>query len=503
MIGMHEAVADATQLGVFFGTWQASGPKRAVASPIDGREIGQLMTASAVDCERVIAAASDAFLAWRTVPAPKRADIVRQIGEALRRDKEELALLVTREMGKHIREALGEVQEMIDICDFATGLGRQIGGLTLPSERAGHRLMEQWHPLGVVGVVTAFNFPVAVWAWNLALALVCGDTVIWKPSSKTPLSAIFCTRLAARVLSENGVPPAVASLLIGPGREIGDRLIEDPRVALVSYTGSVATGRHVGVAVQRRFGRAILELGGNAAVIVSEKGDLQQALEAVYFGVIGTSGQRCTTTRRVIVQESVMPRFLDGLLRLMERTRIGDPREPDVHMGPMVDGAAVETMMAAVAAADKQGGRVLHGGQRLPLPGGCYVTPCVIEAGNDLSIVQQETFAPILYVMPYTDIDQAIALQNGVPQGLSSAIFTKDLMEAERFTGPNGSDCGLANVNAGTVGAEIGGAFGGEKETGGGREAGSDAWKAYMRRQTSVINGSGRIELAQGIRLSV
>jgi aldehyde dehydrogenase (NAD+) len=351
--------------------------------------------------------------------------------------------------------------------------------------------------------VTAFNFPVAVWAWNLALALVCGDTVVWKPSSKTPLSAIFCTRLAARVLTRNGYPPAVASLLIGPGKEIGDRLIEDPRVALVSYTGSAVTGQHVGVAVQRRFGRSILELGGNAAVVVSEKADLEQALEAVHFGVIGTSGQRCTSTRRVIVHESVMPRFLEGLLGRLERTWIGDPRDPDVLMGPLVDRTAVDAMMAAIAAAEQQGGIVLYGGVRLPIAGGCYVTPCVIKASNDLPIVQQETFAPILYVMPYTDLDQAIALQNGVPQGLSSAIFTRDLLEAERFTGPSGSDCGLANVNAGTVGAEIGGAFGGEKETGGGREAGSDAWKAYMRRQTSVINGSGRIELAQGIRLSV
>ncbi len=494
---------DESLIGAFDGTWQANGPSRVVKSPIDGTEMGRLVTASAQDCERVITEAHKAFLVWREVPAPKRAEVVRQIGEALRREKEELALLVTREMGKHIREARGEVQEMIDICDFATGLGRQVGGSTLPSERAGHRLMEQWHPLGVVGIVTAFNFPVAVWAWNMALALVCGDSVIWKPSSKTPLAAIACNRLAARVLAENGYPQAVASLVIGRGREIGDLLINDSRVALVSYTGSVATGRDVGVAIQRRFGRSLLELGGNGAVIVSEKGDLDQALESVYFGAIGTSGQRCTSTRRVIVQQSILPKFIERLVGLLSRTRIGDPREADVHMGPLVDAGAVDTMMAAIATAQQQGGKVLFGGQRLDLPGGCYVTPCLIEAGNELPIVQEETFAPVLYVMPYTTLEHAIVLQNGVTQGLSSAIFTRDLLEAERFVGPAGSDCGLANVNAGTSGAEIGGAFGGEKETGGGREAGSDSWKAYMRRQTNVINGSGRTELAQGIKLDL
>jgi aldehyde dehydrogenase (NAD+) len=392
---------------------------------------------------------------------------------------------------------------MIDICDFAVGLSRQLYGLTMPSERRRHRLQEQWHPLGVVGVITAFNFPVAVWSWNAALALVCGDTVLWKPSSKTPLTAVAVTRIARRVLERHGFDPAICSLAIGKGSDIGDLINTDPRVALVSYTGSVPGGRHVGKLVQERFGRLILELGGNNAVLVSEKGDLDIALKSVYFGAIGTSGQRCTSTRRVIVHESVYATFVERLKALYAETTIGDPLDDAHLMGPLVDEGAVATMMKAIETARTQGATVLCGGEKLDLPGGCYVTPCVVEAAHDLPIVQEETFAPVLYVMSYRTLPEAIALQNGVPQGLSSAIITNDLRESELFLSVEGSDCGIANVNTGTSGAEIGGAFGGEKETGGGRESGSDAWKAYMRRQTNALNYSGRIELAQGIDLEL
>ncbi len=491
---------EAPVVGVFSGEWAADGPLVADVSPIDGARIAQVQTASASDVERTLAASQAAFEHWRTVPAPRRADVVRQLGDALRQAKEELASLVTLEMGKTLAEARGEVQEMIDICDFATGLGRQIGGLTLPSERVGHRLMEQWHPLGVVGVVTAFNFPVAVWAWNAALALVCGDAVLWKPSSKTPLTAIACTRIAAEVLERNGHPAALCSLLIGRGAEVGDRLISDPRVALVSYTGSVQTGRHVGSKVQERFGRLILELGGNNALIVSEHADLELALDSVFFGALGTSGQRCTSTRRVLIQEKLYPTFVERLRAGYAEVSIGDPRDEGVLMGPLVDPAAVRTMQEALDRIRAEGGEVLCGGDVLERPGGCYVTPCLVAARPEMEMMGEETFAPILYLMPYRDLDHALALHNGVRQGLSSAIFTNDLREVEQFLGPEGSDCGMANVNAGTSGAEIGGAFGGEKETGGGRESGSDAWKGYMRRQTTVINGSGRSALAQGVR---
>ena len=485
--------------GAFADRWSAGGPTRAVHSPIDGQPIGQVITANSDDAERVIAAAHAAFQDWRLVPAPQRAEVVRQLGQALRERKEELAQLVTLEMGKPIVEARGEVQEMIDICDFAVGLGRQIGGLTLPSERPGHRLQESWHPLGVVGVITAFNFPVAVWAWNAALALTCGDTVVWKPSSKTPLSAIACTRIAAEVLERSGHSSAVCSLVIGSGRELGDRLVADPRLALISYTGSVPTGRRVGRMVQERFGRHILELGGNNAAIITPSADPEQALAAVFFGAVGTAGQRCTSTRRVIVHDSLYDRIVEGLESGYARVPIGDPRDERHLMGPLVDHAAVGTMQAAIAQARDEGGVVLQGGEPLERPGGCWVTPCLIEAQPGMAIVQEETFAPILYLFRYRDLDEAIALHNDVPQGLSSAIFTNDLREMEHFLGPAGSDCGLANVNTSTSGAEIGGAFGGEKVTGGGRESGSDAWKAYMWRQTAVINASGRIALAQGV----
>ena len=493
----------ARNLGGFAGDWLGSGKEQEVVSPIDGRPVATVVNVNAAEFEAILYRCHGAFQAWRLVPAPKRGEVVKAPGEELRRNKEALADLVTLEMGKTRREALGEVQEMIDICDFAVGLSRQLYGLTMPSERRQHRLQEQWHPLGVVGVITAFNFPVAVWSWNTALALACGDTVLWKPSSRTPLTAVACTKIAQRVLESFGFDPAICSLVIGRGGEIGDLINTDPRVALVSYTGSVPGGRHVGRLVQERFGRLILELGGNNAVIVSDKADLEIALRAIYFGAIGTSGQRCTSTRRVILHEAIHDAFVSRLTELYRKTCIGDPREEAVRMGPLVDAGAVDTMMKAIETVKAQGGRVLCGGEKLDLPGGCYVTPCLVEAPRDLPMMQEETFAPILYLTSYRSFEEAIALQNGVPQGLSSALISNDAVECERFLSAAGSDCGIANLNTGTSGAEIGGAFGGEKETGGGRESGSDAWKAYMRRQTSAINFSGGLELAQGITLEI
>ena len=489
--------------GGFAGAWAGSGKAQTVVSPIDGVALGTVTNVTPQEFDAILAKAHAAFASWKLVPAPKRGEVVKALGDELRRNKQALAELVTLEMGKSLREGLGEVQEMIDICDFAVGLSRQLYGLTMPSERRQHRLQEQWHPLGVVGIITAFNFPVAVWSWNTALALVCGDTVLWKPSSKTPLTAIACTKIAEKVLRDFGYDPAICSLAIGRGSDIGDLINTDPRVALLSYTGSVPGGRHVGKLVQERFGRHILELGGNGAVIVSEKGDLDIALRAVYFGAIGTSGQRCTSTRRVIVHRSIHDTFLERLVALYAKTPIGDPRQDAMLMGPLVDPGAVDTLLAAIETVKAQGGRIACGGERLPQPGGCYVTPCIASVSGNLPMVQEETFAPLLYVMPYDAFDEAIALQNGVPQGLSSAIITNDQQESELFLSAAGSDCGLANVNTGTSGAEIGGAFGGEKETGGGRESGSDAWKAYMRRQTSAINFSGTLELAQGITLNI
>ena len=487
--------------GGYHGSWIGGGPSQTVISPVTGAPIGSVTNITPGDFETILSHCHSAFVEWRTVPAPKRAEVVRAIGDMLRAEKEDLAQLVTLEMGKTLREARGEVQEMIDVCDFAVGLSRQLYGRTMPSERVMHRLQEQWHPLGVVGIITAFNFPVAVWSWNAAIALVAGDTVLWKPSSKTPLTAIACTKIASQVLIGMGYDPAICSLAVGKGSEIGDLITTDPRVALVSYTGSVSGGRRVGRLVQERFGRHILELGGNNAAIVSDTANLSLAGQSVYFGAIGTSGQRCTSTRRVIVHRSVYDTFVSSIVEQYRRTPIGDPRSEINIMGPLVDCQAVSTMMSAIDTAKVQGGRVLTGGERLPMAGGCYVTPCIIEGGTDLPIVREETFAPILYVTSYDTFEQAIAEQNGVPQGLSSAIFTDDANEAERFLSVTGSDCGIANVNTGTSGAEIGGAFGGEKETGGGRESGSDAWKAYMRRQTTAINFSSRTELAQGIEL--
>jgi aldehyde dehydrogenase (NAD+) len=489
--------------GGFAGEWLGSGKSQVVVSPIHGEALATVTNVTAAEFDGILAKTHAAFASWKLVPAPKRGEVVKALGDELRRNKAALAELVTLEMGKTLREGLGEVQEMIDICDFAVGLSRQLYGLTMPSERRGHRLQEQWHPLGVVGIITAFNFPVAVWSWNTAIALVCGDTVLWKPSSKTPLTAIACTKIAQKVLANFGFDPAICSLTIGKGSDIGDLINTDPRVALVSYTGSVPGGRHVGTLVQQRFGRHILELGGNGAVIVSDKADLDIAVRSIYFGAIGTSGQRCTSTRRIIVQESVLPTFRERLLELYRKTPIGDPRLDRNLMGPLVDTGAVETMLAAIEIVKAQGGKVLHGGEKLAHAGGCYITPCLVEVAGNLDIVKEETFAPVLYLMSYRTIEEAIALQNGVSQGLSSAIITNDQRESELFLSAAGSDCGLANVNTGTSGAEIGGAFGGEKETGGGRESGSDAWKAYMRRQTSAINFSGQVELAQGITLEL
>ena len=499
----------ASNPGGFAGEWIAGGREQLVVSPVDGSTLATVAPLDRSGFERVLSRCRHAFEAWRLVPAPQRGAVVKELGAELRRHQEALAELVTLEMGKTLRESLGEVQEMIDICDFAQGLSRQLYGLTMPSERSRHRLQEQWHPLGVAGVITAFNFPVAVWSWNTALALVCGDTVLWKPSSRTPLSAIACTRIAERVLASFGLDPAICSLAIGSGSEIGDRISQDPRVALVSYTGSVAGGRRVGGLVQQRFGRSILELGGNGAVIVSQKADLEIALKAVYFGAIGTAGQRCTSTRRAIIHEAVYPAFVARLQELYRRTRIGDPRDPANLMGPLVAPAAVDAMLEALATIQAQGGRILMGGERLPVPGGCYVTPCLVEVPGDpaqlptLPMLREETFAPVLYLIRYRTLEQAIRIQNAVPQGLSSASISDDQGEAERFLAAEGSDCGIANVNTGTSGAEIGGAFGGEKETGGGRESGSDAWKAYMRRCTSAINFSGKVQLAQGITLDL
>ncbi len=500
---LTELGIDPVNAGAFAGDWLGNGEPVTCTSPIDGRRLATVRQATAADYETVIKRAHQAFLSWRTVPAPRRGEVIRQLGDALRRKQDALGSLVTIEMGKIKAEGDGEVQEMIDICDFAVGLSRQLYGLTMQSERPQHRMYEQWHPLGVVGVISAFNFPVAVWAWNAALAAVCGDATLWKPSSQTPLTAIACTRIAAEVCGRNGVDPAIFSLVVGPGATVGKRLVEDRRVPLISATGSCQMGYQVGEVVGRRLGRTILELGGNNAVIVTPQANLDLATRAILFGAVGTAGQRCTSTRRVLVQESVRDTLLDGLLAAYRQVPIGNPLDPATLMGPLINIAAVRTMQAALGHIREQGGEVLYGGEVLPEhshPGGCYVTPCIASARNKMPIVQEETFAPILYLICYDTFEHAIALHNDVPQGLSSAVFTGNLQEAEQFLSAGGSDCGIANVNIGTSGAEIGGAFGGEKETGGGRESGSDSWKAYMRRQTNTINWGSTLPLAQGIR---
>ncbi len=490
--------------GASYGeAWFASdGDRIEVRSPTDGSLLAQVTPAGAGDVRRVVQRSRKAFVEWRNVPAPRRGDIVRQIAAAVRRRKDDLGRLVSLEMGKILTEGLGEVQEMIDICDHAAGLGRTLGGPTLQSERPSHRMMEQWHPLGPVAVITAFNFPVAVWSWNAALAWVCGDAVIWKPSSKAPLSAMACQNIVSRVFSENGVPAGVSSVLVGGGSTIGEQLAGDRRIPLVSATGSTPMGRRIGAVVGERLGRTILELGGNNALIVSDKAHLESAVSAAFFGAVGTAGQRCTSTRRLIVHRKVYTRFLNRLIARYRRARIGDPLDPATRMGPLIDESAVDAYTRAIESAVDQGGRVLYGGKVLPARRGrrTFVQPAIVEIAPSAPIVRTETFAPIVYVMPYRTLKQAIAIENGVPQGLSSGIFTDSVAEAEEYLSQRGSDCGIANVNVGTSGAEIGGAFGGEKDTGGGREAGSDAWKAYMRRQTNTIHWGRDVQLAQGVR---
>jgi L-aminoadipate-semialdehyde dehydrogenase len=472
-----------------------SGSPLVSLNPATGKEIAAVRTHTAEDYERILAASSAAFVSWRMWPAPKRGEIVRQIGEELRRAKDDLGALVSLEMGKILAEGRGEVQEMIDICDFAVGLSRQLYGLTMHSERPGHRMYEQWHPLGAAGVITAFNFPVAVWAWNAAIAAVCGDTVVWKPSSDTPLCALAVDAICRRVCERHGLG-GVFSLVIGSGKVIGDRLLEDRRLPLVSFTGSTAVGRRVSETVARRLGRTILELGGNNAILVMDDADLDLTLRAVLFGAVGTAGQRCTTTRRLILQKGIAPKLTDSLTRTYAQVRIGDPLDPSVLMGPLVNQRAVDDMMKGLETIRAQGGEIIYGGRRLE---GNFVEPTLVRARAGMPVVKEEIFAPILYLIEFDSLEEAIAIHNDVPQGLSSAIFTRDLIAAETFLSHRGSDCGIANVNIGTSGAEIGGAFGGEKETGGGRESGSDAWKAYMRRQTNTINWSKDLPLAQGI----
>ena len=474
-------------------------------SPVDGKMIGKVSVASAKDYNTVIDAAEKAFAEWRTVPAPKRGEVVRQIGEELRKYKEPLGQLVSYEMGKSLEEGLGEVQEMIDIADFAVGLSRQLHGLTMHSERFKHRMYEQYHPLGVVGIISAFNFPVAVWSWNAFLAWICGDACVWKPSEKTPLCSIACQHIVARVFKKNNVPEGLSGIINGDFT-VGERLSNDTRVPLVSATGSTRMGKKVAEAVGKRLGRSLLELGGNNAIIITPSADLNIVTVGAVFGAVGTAGQRCTSTRRLIIHESVYDEVKKKLVKAYGQLKIGNPLDKKNHVGPLIDQAAVKMYLAAIEAVKKEGAKVILEGGVLKGKGyesGCYVKPCIIEAKNTFEMVQHETFAPILYLMKYKAIEEAITLQNGVPQGLSSSIMTNNLREAELFLSQVGSDCGIANVNIGTSGAEIGGAFGGEKETGGGRESGSDAWKVYMRRQTNTINYSTTLPLAQGIKFDL
>lgn len=467
-------------------------------NPTTGEPIAKIMQATGETYNKVAANAQHVFESWQKVPAPKRGLLVRDLGDALREYKEPLGDLVTLEMGKIKVEGHGEVQEMIDICDFAVGLSRQLYGLSMHSERPGHRMYEQWHPLGVVGVITAFNFPVAVWSWNAAITAVCGDPLIWKPSSQTPLTAIAVQHICNRVMADHGLD-GVFNLAIGSGRDVGEMLLNDECVKLISFTGSTKIGRHVSETVARRFGRTILELGGNNAIVVTDDANMDMATRAILFGAVGTAGQRCTSTRRIIMHESISEKLTDRLVRAYKQVRIGDPLDDDTLMGPLVEGSAVEEMFEALEQAQKDGGEIVYGGKMRSDLGPNFVEPTIVKMPTQTEIVKQETFAPILYLLEYDELEQAIEIHNDVPQGLSSAIFTDNLRKMERFLSSRGSDCGIANVNIGTSGAEIGGAFGGEKETGGGRESGSDAWKAYMRRQTNTINWSSELPLAQGI----
>jgi aldehyde dehydrogenase (NAD+) len=482
-----------------------NGPLISSWSPVDGTLTGTVNSATATDYEVLVKTAENAFKKWRTVPAPKRGEIVRQMGEEFRKHKAALGKLVSYEMGKSYQEGLGEVQEIIDICDFAVGLSRQLYGLTMHSERPEHRMYEQYHPLGIVGIISAFNFPVAVWSWNAMLAWICGDVCIWKPSEKTPLCGLACQYIISSVLQKNNVPEGVSCLIIGDYK-IGELMTNDTRVPLVSATGSTRMGKLVGAAVGARLGRSLLELGGNNAIIVSEHADLSMVLVGAVFGAVGTAGQRCTTTRRLIVHESIYDKTISVLKKAYEQLSIGNPLDEKNHVGPLIDTDAVKNYLYAIEQVKAEGGKMLVEGGVLTGEGyesGCYVKPCIAEARNHFKIVQHETFAPILYVLKYKTIDEAIELQNNVPQGLSSSLFTGNMREAERFLSSEGSDCGIANINIGTSGAEIGGAFGGEKETGGGRESGSDAWKVYMRRQTNTINYGTNLPLAQGIRFDL
>lgn len=484
---------------------RSTGEKIDSYSPVDGKLIGSVIAADQKSYQKVIQTAEAAFKNWRLRPAPQRGEVVRQIGEALRRYKEPLGKLVSYEMGKSLQEGYGEVQEMIDICDFAVGLSRQLYGLSMHSERPGHRMYEQWHPLGIVGIISAFNFPVAVWSWNSMLALVCGDVCVWKPSEKTPLCGVACQHIISEVFKKNNVDEGVCNLIAG-GREVGEWMANDSRIPLVSATGSTKMGKAVGAALGARLGRALLELGGNNAIIISKDADTDMAIRGALFGAVGTAGQRCTTTRRLIVHEDVYEEIKQKLVAAYAQLRIGNPLDEHNHVGPLIDKDAVKIYESAIETCKKDGGKFIVEGGILKGDGfesGCYVKPCIAEVKPGDKIVQHETFAPILYLLKYKTVEDAISIQNGVPQGLSSAIMTLNLREAEQFLSAAGSDCGIANVNIGTSGAEIGGAFGGEKETGGGRESGSDSWKNYMRRQTNTINFSSNLPLAQGIRFDL
>lgn len=474
-------------------------------SPVDGKEIASVTSCDADSYKTIVSSAQQGFLEWRLWPSPKRGDVIRQVGDALRKNKERLGRLVSYEMGKSLQEGYGEVQEMIDICDFAVGLSRQLHGFTMHSERPGHRMYEQWHPLGIVGIISAFNFPVAVWSWNAMLAWACGDVCIWKPSEKTPLSAIACQNIVMEVFKKNDVPEGVSNLIVGE-RDLGEALAKDDRIPLISATGSTRMGKAVGAAVGARLGRSLLELGGNNAIIITPDADLDIAILGSVFGAVGTAGQRCTTTRRLIVHESIYEELKNKLVSAYHQLRIGNPLDENNHVGPLIDKDAVKNYLNAIDKCKSEGGKFIVEAGVLEGTGfesGCYVKPCVAEVEPYFKIVQHETFAPILYLLKYNKIEEAIQIQNAVPQGLSSAIMTLNLREAEQFLSVAGSDCGIANVNIGTSGAEIGGAFGGEKESGGGRESGSDAWKFYMRRQTNTINYSLNLPLAQGIRFDL
>ena len=499
----HRLGIDPVNDGVSTVNQPTAGEKALIRStnPATGQPLPAVRTSTIAEYDQLVETARETFRNWRMVPPPLRGEIVRQIGAALREHKSDLGLLVTLETGKIRSEGEGEVQEMIDMCDFAVGLSRQLYGLTIASERARHRMLEQWHPLGPLGIITAFNFPVAVWAWNAMIAAVCGDTMIWKPSPRTPLTAVAVQRIVNRIARANDWC-GVFQLCVGGSDDIGERMLADHRLPLISATGSCRMGRRVAEVVGRRLGRTILELGGNNAIIITPSANLELATRATVFAAVGTAGQRCTSARRLLVHESIRERVIERLVGIYGRVRIGDPWDESVLMGPLISEGAVATMMAALESARQQGGEVLFGGNRLSRPG-FFVEPALVKARPDMPIVGEETFAPILYVMTYRSIDEAIAMQNAVEQGLTSAIFTSDLREAEQFLSPEGSDCGIANVNIGTSGAEIGGAFGGEKATGGGREAGSDAWKAYMRRQTCTINHGSDLPLAQGVRFDI